>query len=145
MDLEGVRVMDLYAGSGALGLEALSRGAAQATFVESDRTAVQTLKTNIKTLGLPGTTVTQNRVLTFLAAGEPTPHDLILLDPPYADDDMDQVLAALAGWTSPEAVVVLERSTRSPQPVWPPFLHQLRTRKYGDTALYWAEHHAAAD
>jgi 16S rRNA (guanine966-N2)-methyltransferase len=141
-DLDGARVLDLYAGSGALGFEALSRGAASVTFVESDRTAVNVLRGNIKTLGLPGATVAQSRVRTFLA-GAPAEHDLILLDPPYADTDMDEILAALSGWTTAGAIVVLERSSRAPEPTWPPFLHQLRAKKYGDTALYWAEHHAA--
>jgi 16S rRNA (guanine966-N2)-methyltransferase len=142
-DLDGARVLDLYAGSGALGFEALSRGAASVTFVESDRTAVQVLRTNITTLGLPGAAVAQSRVLTFLTGSEAATHDLILLDPPYADSDVDEVVAALTGWTSPGAIVVLERSVRSPQPVWPGFLEQIKVRKYGDTVLYWAEHHAA--
>ena len=144
-DLDDARVLDLYAGSGALGFEALSRGAAAVTFVESDRTAVQVLKANIATLGLPGASVAQSRVLTFLTASEATAHELVLLDPPYADQNTDEVVAALTGWTSPGAIVVLERSARSPQPVWHGFLRQVKVRKYGDTALYWAEHHPAED
>ncbi|MET0236844.1 MAG: 16S rRNA (guanine(966)-N(2))-methyltransferase RsmD [Kibdelosporangium sp.] len=141
LDLDGARVLDLYAGSGALGLEALSRGAAAVTFVESDRTALNVLRSNIATLGLPGASVVSGRVQGFLA-GEPSPCDLILADPPYADTDIDTVAAALSGWTAPDGLVIIERSVRSPAPAWPPSLRALKVRKYGDTALHWAEHHA---
>lgn len=142
MDLDGARVLDLYAGSGALGLEALSRGAAAVTFVESDRTAVNVLRSNVSSLGLPGTSLVSARVLSFLA-GSSSPFDLVLADPPYAEQDIDSVVGALSGWTAPGALVILERSIRSAAPAWPPFLTPLRVKKYGDTALHWAEHHAA--
>jgi 16S rRNA (guanine966-N2)-methyltransferase len=142
MDLDGARVLDLYAGSGALGLEALSRGASAVTFVESDRGALTVLRSNLSSLGLGGTSVVSGRVLGFLA-GEPSPYDLILADPPYADTDVDAVVAALSGWTAHGGLVVVERSVRSPAPVWPSSLVPSRVRKYGDTALHWAEHHAA--
>jgi 16S rRNA (guanine966-N2)-methyltransferase len=142
MDLDGARVLDLYAGSGALGLEALSRGASAVTFVESDRGALTVLRSNISSLGLGGTSVVSGRVLGFLA-GVPSPYDLILADPPYADTDVDAVVAALSGWTAPGGLVVVERSVRSPAPAWPSSLVPSRVRKYGDTALHWAEHHAA--
>jgi 16S rRNA (guanine966-N2)-methyltransferase len=142
MDLDGARVLDLYAGSGALGLEALSRGASAVTFVESDRGALTVLRSNISALGLPGTSVVSGRVLSFLA-GAPAPFDLILADPPYADTDIDTVVAALSGWVAPDGLVILERSTRSAAPAWPAFLTASRVKKYGDTSLHWAEHHAA--
>jgi 16S rRNA (guanine966-N2)-methyltransferase len=142
MDLDGARVLDLYAGSGALGLEALSRGASAVTFVESDRGALTVLRSNISALGLPGTSVVAGRVLSFLA-GAPAPFDLILADPPYADTDIDTVVAALSGWVAPDGLVILERSTRSAAPAWPAFLTASRVKKYGDTSLHWAEHHAA--
>ncbi|MBP2323688.1 16S rRNA (guanine966-N2)-methyltransferase [Kibdelosporangium banguiense] len=144
LDLDGARVLDLYAGSGALGLEALSRGASAVTFVESDRDALTVLRSNIAAVSLPGTSVVSGRVLSFLA-GEPSPYDLILADPPYADTDIDAVVAALAGWTAPDGLVILERSARSPAPAWPASLAPLKVRKYGDTALHWAEHHAAEE
>jgi 16S rRNA (guanine966-N2)-methyltransferase len=142
LDLDGARVLDLYAGSGALGLEALSRGASAVTFVESDRAALTVLRSNISDLALPGASVVPGRVLSFLA-GAPSPYDLILADPPYADTDIDSVVAALSGWVAPDGLVIFERSVRSPAPAWPSFLSPLKVRKYGDTALHWAEHHAA--
>jgi 16S rRNA (guanine966-N2)-methyltransferase len=138
MDLEGARVLDLYAGSGALGLEAQSRGAESVTFVESDRNALVVLKKNVAAVGLPGASVVSARVLGFLEAGSGA-YDLVLADPPYADP-VDDVLAALAGWTAPDALVVLERSVRSPDPVWPALLEPLRVKRYGDTALHWANY-----
>ncbi|MBE1464829.1 16S rRNA (guanine966-N2)-methyltransferase [Kibdelosporangium phytohabitans] len=138
LDLSTARVLDLYAGSGALGLEALSRGAASVTFVEADRTAVSVLKANITTVGLRGTSVVHGKVAGFLA-GEPTPYDVVLADPPYAADVAADV-TALSGWTVPGALVVLEQSARAADPVWPAPLEPMRKKKYGDTVLHWAEH-----
>ena len=102
LDLSGLSVLDLYAGSGALGLEALSRGAASALFVESDRRAATVLERNIATLGLPGATLRRGLVTTVLAAGAAAPVDVVLADPPYEVDaaEVDAVLAALTthGW-----------------------------------------------
>jgi 16S rRNA (guanine966-N2)-methyltransferase len=137
MDLSSAAVLDLYAGSGALGLEALSRGAGSVTLVESDRNAVNVLRKNVAAVGLPGASVVSGRVLPVLRGGSGA-FDLVLLDPPYADSDVDLVLAALQGWTAPDALVLLERSVRSPDPVWPSFLEPLRVKKYGDTAVHWA-------
>ncbi len=138
MDLSSARVLDLYAGSGALGLEALSRGASSVTFVESDRNAVTVLKANITSVGLPGASVVQAKVLTFLS-GEPSAFDLILADPPY-DMDVSAEVTALSRWTSPGALVVLEQSVRAVAPEWSTPLESLRVKKYGDTVLHWAEH-----
>ncbi|CAM3767283.1 16S rRNA (guanine(966)-N(2))-methyltransferase RsmD [Kibdelosporangium persicum] len=140
LDLSSARVLDLYAGSGALGLEALSRGAASVTFVEADRNAVAVLRRNVATVGLPGTSVVSSKVLTFLS-GEASPFDLVLADPPY-DLDVSAEINALTGWTAPGALVVLEQSVRAAEPVWPAPLAALRTKKYGDTVLHWAEHPA---
>jgi 16S rRNA (guanine966-N2)-methyltransferase len=138
MDLDGARVLDLYAGSGALGLEALSRGAASVTFVESDRGAIAVLEKNIAAVGLPGAEVRGGRVLTVLGA-DPTPYDLVVADPPYALDELDAVLDALAhGWTAPGSLVVVERARRSGEPRWPEPLVPMRVRRYGDTELHWA-------
>lgn len=138
LDLSTARVLDLYAGSGALGLEALSRGASSVTFVESDRNALAVLRKNITAVGLRGTNVVQAKVMTFLS-GDATPFDLVLADPPY-DLDVSAEVAALAAWTAPGALVVLEQSVRADDPVWPAPLESLRTKKYGDTVLHWAEH-----
>ncbi|MGH3623941.1 MAG: 16S rRNA (guanine(966)-N(2))-methyltransferase RsmD [Sciscionella sp.] len=145
-ELDGARVLDLYAGSGALGLEALSSGATEAVFVESDRAAENVLRQNIRTLGLPGALPRPARVRTLLESGADAPFDIVLADPPYSltPNELDAVLAALAhgGWTAPGSTVVLERAARDGAPHWPAPLAALRDRRYGDTTLYWARHEA---
>jgi 16S rRNA (guanine966-N2)-methyltransferase len=144
IELAGARVLDLYAGSGALGLEALSRGAAAATFVESDRAALAVLEKNVAAVGLPGAEVRRGKVRTVLAAAPPDPYDLVVADPPYAIDEAElaDVLGELArgGWTRPGSVVVLERARRAGEPSWPEPLRPERVRRYGDTELHWARH-----
>jgi len=139
--LENARVLDLYAGTGALGLEALSRGAAFATLVESSREAIAVLRANVAALGLEQRTAVVvadvHRALTRIAGA--SPFDLVLADPPWAlvaDGDVARTLSGLAGAKAlaGEAVVVLEHSWRTA----PPELDGLvRTdaRRYGDTAL----------
>jgi 16S rRNA (guanine(966)-N(2))-methyltransferase RsmD len=123
LDFDGLRVLDLYAGSGALGLEALSRGAASVVFVDSDRRAAEVIGRNIETVGLPGATVRRGTVATVLAAAAPAPVDLVLADPPYdvGADEVDQILADLGrhGWVSAGSVVVVERPAPSPPLTWP--------------------------
>ena len=137
MDLVDARVVDLYAGSGALGLEALSRGAAHALFVESDRAALAVLRANIAELGLAGAVVRGERVAVALT-GDPGEHyDLVFSDPPYALDEM-AVAADLAGvgrWLRPGGLVVLERSARGPVTVWPERVALLSVRSYGETRV----------
>ncbi|WP_206787371.1 16S rRNA (guanine(966)-N(2))-methyltransferase RsmD [Amycolatopsis sp. MtRt-6] len=146
-ELDGARVLDLYAGSGALGLEALSRGAADALFVESDRRAADVLRGNVAALGLGGT-VRAGPVEAVVAAPAPGAYDLVLADPPYAVDAaaLGSVLAALAanGWLGPSALVVVERAARDGEPDWPPGFEPARAKKYGDTAVFWAEYTAVA-
>ena len=139
VDLDGARVLDLYAGSGALGLEALSRGAAAATFVESDRGAISVLEKNIAAVGLPGAEVRRGTVRTVLEAGG-SPYDLVLADPPYDLADLTVELTALAerGWTHEGSVVIVERARRAGPPVWPEPLVAGKVRRYGDTELHWA-------
>ena len=131
-DLDGRSVLDLYAGSGALGLEALSRGARSVTLVERDPRAVATIHANIEVVGLPGARVVASSVARFLAA-TPEPFDIVLADPPYADPVEDLLAALGAGWAAD--VVVLERAKRDPVPVWPPPLAAWKQRTYGDTVL----------
>ncbi|WP_205661006.1 16S rRNA (guanine(966)-N(2))-methyltransferase RsmD [Amycolatopsis vastitatis] len=142
-EVDGARVLDLYAGSGALGLEALSRGAADAVFVESDRRAVDVLRGNVAALGLGGT-VRAGQVEAVVATAAPAPFDLVLADPPYAVDAaaLGKVLAALAagGWLGGSALVVIERAARDGSPEWPPGFAPSREKKYGDTAVFWAEY-----
>lgn len=140
-DLEGTRVLDLYAGSGALGLEALSRGAAQVRFVESDRRAAAVLRRNVKALGLPGAQVSTADVPLVLRGGSDRPYDVVLADPPYALDDgvLTEVLSALASgrWLAPEALIVVERAAHGLPPTWPEGVFALTNRRYGDTAVYY--------
>ena len=142
LDFDGLRVLDLYAGSGALGLEALSRGAASVLFVESDRRAADVIERNIATVGLPGATVRRGTV-TAVLAGAPQPVDLVLADPPY-DTPAVQVEAVLAGlsrdgWVRPGGLVVVERPASAPALSWPSGWTVWPPRRYGDTALEAAE------
>lgn len=138
--VDGARVLDLYAGSGALGLEAASRGAAAVTLVDSGRQAVAACRRNAATLGLRQVTTAAAAVHTFLS-GAGTPYDLVLLDPPYdiAEADLTAALAALdPHWLAQHAVVVVERDRRSPEPTWPAGLEPDGERRYGDTTLWFA-------
>ncbi|GAB3952136.1 16S rRNA (guanine(966)-N(2))-methyltransferase RsmD [Kribbella albertanoniae] len=141
---DGVNVLDLYAGSGAIGLEALSRGAAKVVLVESDRKAAEVITANIKVVGLPGVTVL-TRPVEKLAAGEPLAEfDLLYADPPYKLDtvELQDVLVALAasGWLAPDAFVVVERGKREPWE-WPEGFAALRDRKYGEARLWYGHRH----
>jgi 16S rRNA (guanine966-N2)-methyltransferase len=141
--LEGTRVLDLYAGSGAIGLEALSRGAADALLIESDPGAVRIIRRNIETVGLPGTSVVQDKVARALRRGPGPggPRDFVFADPPYAapDDELGQVLVTLidARWLAAGALVVVERDARSGPPPWPAGYAQDRSRTYGETVLWY--------
>jgi len=140
--LDGVAVLDLCAGSGALGLEALSRGAAYATFVESDRRAAAVLRRNVADLGLPGAVVYAAPVATVLAGQADRAHDVVLADPPYATADTEiagwLAIAVAHGWLAEGAVVVIERSVRSGPFPWPEPLRATRERHYGETVLHAA-------
>ena len=139
VDLDGARVLDLYAGSGALGLEALSRGAASALFVESAPGALAVLRRNVASLGLPGV-VRGGKVAAVLASGSPSPYDLVLADPPYAVEDLSQELSLLVsgGWVGPGSLVIVERSRRASSLTWPSPLSGLKVRHYGETSVCWA-------
>ncbi len=141
IDLDGALVLDLYAGSGALGLEALSRGAASVTFVESDRKALEVLRRNVATVGLPGTVVVPGAVETVLADRASEPFDVVLADPPYAvtAQQVAVVLERLAGngWLAGHGVLVLERSARDGEPLLPGGWTVIRSRRYGDTMTHW--------
>ena len=142
LDIDGLRVLDLYGGSGALGLEALSRGAGHATFVESDRRAAQILKRNATTLGFRDVRVEQAKAETLTAAATAEPFDVVLADPPYdlPGDLLQRVLDGLVanGWVGPGSVVIVERAVRSGDPDWPAPLEALRSKRYGDTSVHWA-------
>lgn len=137
--LDGVAVLDLCAGSGALGLEALSRGAAHALFVEADRRAAAVLRRNVAALGLPGAAVRAASAVAVLAAPADRAYDIVLVDPPYAVPDAEVAgwlaTASAHGWLADDAVVVVERGRGAAFP-WPAPLHALRERRYGDTVLH---------
>lgn len=139
LDLDGAAVLDLYAGSGALGLEALSRGAAQVVLVESGPRVLPVLRANVAAVGLPGARVVAGSVPTVVAGPPPARFDLVLADPPYATPAADVlgVLSALAdgGWLAEDAVVVVERSSREAPWEWPTPLTGIRDRRYGEALL----------
>lgn len=142
--LHGAVVLDLCAGSGALGLEALSRGAVRATFVEADRRAAAVLRRNVDAVGLAGAVVHAATASAVLGAAADRAHDVVLVDPPYElpDAEIAGWLAAAAahGWLAPDAVVVVERGARSGSFAWPAGLRAVRERRYGDTVLHVARH-----
>ncbi|MEU9253268.1 16S rRNA (guanine(966)-N(2))-methyltransferase RsmD [Streptomyces sp. NPDC048270] len=138
----GARVLDLYAGSGAVGLEALSRGADHALLVETDPKAAKSIRDNIKAVGLPGAEFRSGRaeqVVAGTAGGDP--YDIVFLDPPYAvtHDDLREILLTLRsnGWLTQDALVTVERSTRSGAFPWPEGFEPLRSRKYGEGTLWY--------
>lgn len=140
--LAGRHVADVYAGSGAVGLEALSRGAASATLVEHDRAAAALIRANARTLGLSGVTVVAAHAERW-AAGAPAgqPFDVMFLDPPYplASDEVADLLVQLRvqSWLQPDALVVVERSHRGAPWRWPEGFEGMRSRKYGETILWY--------
>jgi 16S rRNA (guanine966-N2)-methyltransferase len=157
--LDAKRVLDLYAGSGAVGLEALSRGAGHVLLVESDARAAAVIKANVAAVGLPGAVVAADRAERLLArppaapggpsgqAGTPDPepshppfrYDLVFADPPYAVTAaaVTRVLTLLAaGWLTDDALVVVERATRSGALDWPPGYLPGKSRRYGE-ATFW--------
>ena len=141
--LHGLRFLDLYAGSGAVGLEAWSRGAGVVTLVESDRRTAALIVDNARTIGFPKANVVAAGVAATLRKPPSAPYDVAFLDPPYplGEDDLAGDLASLAdhGWLVPGALVVVERSARSPEPTWPDLLTDTRSKRYGETTLWYAE------
>jgi 16S rRNA (guanine966-N2)-methyltransferase len=138
IDFAGASVLDLYAGSGALGLEALSRGAASAVFVESDQRAAAVIAKNIASLGVAAD-VHRGPVAVVLAGGTDRPVDLVFADPPYDVPvaDIEAMLTALigGGWVHEGTVVVVERATSGPDVVWPNGWEPWPSRRYGDTRI----------
>lgn len=147
--VRGTRVLDLYAGSGALALEAVSRGASSAVLVEHSAQAAAVCRANAAALmtaarrargGIPRIDVRQGTVRSYLSQTADEV-DLVFLDPPYdvSDDDLAAVLTALRPLLTEDAVVVVERSARSPEPCWPAGLERFRAKTYGETAVWFAQ------
>ena len=141
--LDGAAVADLYAGSGAVGLEALSRGAADVLLVESDPRAAAVIRTNIDALGLTGARLVTGAVERVLAQGpaDTRPRDFVFADPPYAvtGGELTRVLDLLRGrgWLAADALIAVERATRSGPLTWPSGYEPVRSRKYGEATLWY--------
>lgn len=146
--LAGLRFLDLYAGSGAVGLEARSRGAGVVTLVEQDRHTASLIGQNVKTLGFHHVEIVNAGVAATLLRSPVAPYDVVFLDPPYptANAEVEHVLAALVAhdWLSPAALIVVERASRGEPPAWPEGLAPGRDRKYGETLLRYG-HAGPAD
>ncbi len=142
VDLTGTRFADLYAGSGAVGLEAASRGAAAVLLVESDRQAAKAARANVAALDLGSLVqIVTAPVRNALAIPPDQRYDVVFADPPYAvpDSELAAVQAALVehGWLAPDAIVVLERASRDPEPTWATGITGDRSRRYGETTLWY--------
>jgi 16S rRNA (guanine(966)-N(2))-methyltransferase RsmD len=141
VDLDGARFADLYAGSGAVGLEALSRGAAHVLLVEADPRAARVARDNAAALGAASTVkIVADRVERMLRGGPGEPYDVVFADPPYAvaDERVTELLTALSGgWLAPDAIVVVERATRGAPLAWVEGFTSVTSRRYGETTLWY--------
>lgn len=146
--LGGSRILDLYAGSGALGLEAASRGASRIVLVEKHPQAAQVAVRNAKTVAqafhganVPSIDVSRSSVQHYLDAAAGEQFDVIMLDPPYdlGEQELTANLVAVAPLIAADGAVLVERSSRSPEPSWPEGLSRFREKRYGETVLWWAE------
>ena len=142
--VRGAVVLDLFAGSGALALEAISRGAASADLVEKSPRAAAIVERNaarvVKAVGRDAA-VQVHRVSVEAYLRTPRgPFDIVFIDPPYdvGEAELATTLALLVPSLAPDAVVVIERATRSPEPSLPPGLRATRSKRYGDTTLWWS-------
>lgn len=140
--MPGIRLIDAYAGSGAVGLEALSRGAAAALLIESDRRAAEVIRGNLDVLGLAGGRLVIDRVEKLAAEQCPDePYDVLFLDPPYALEakPLAELITSFAehSWLAADALVCVERASRDPKWIWPEGFEALRARAYGEGMLWY--------
>lgn len=140
--LHGIRLIDAYAGSGAIGLEALSRGASAALLIESDRRAAEAVRANLEQLGLPGGRLLTEKVEKLAVTPcQDSPYDVLFLDPPYVLEakPLAETIAAFAdqGWLAATALVCVERASRDPEWIWPAGFTALRARAYGEGTLWY--------
>lgn len=148
--LHGARVLDLYGGSGAVGLEALSRGAEHVLLVEAEPRAARVIRENVRALGLPGAEVRAAKAGKVIAGPPPgRPYDVVFLDPPYTvtDDGLREILITLRaqGWLDDGATATVERSTRGGEFRWPEGFEALRARRYGEGTLWYGRAAQASD
>jgi 16S rRNA (guanine966-N2)-methyltransferase len=140
--LESLAFLDLYAGSGAMGLEAASRGAARVTLVENNPVAAALIKDNAASISLQAGVVVAG-VERFLSARTPEPFDIVFLDPPYEipSETVAKVVGTLVtkGWLAAGGVIVVERSGRSAEPQWPGRLRVHDVKRYGETSVFFLE------
>ncbi len=138
--LAGLAFADLYAGSGAVGLEAASRGAGPVLLVESDRRTAAVAAGNARALDL-SVRVATSRVERWVRSPADQAYDVVFADPPYELSGVDGLMVALLanGWLADDGLVVVERSTRSEPPTWPAALVEQWERRYGETTLYFAQ------
>lgn len=148
--LRAATVLDLFAGSGGLGLEAMSRGAALADFVDSGHASVRAIESNAKKLQIDHSVNLHSSdavsYLGTLRTRDPERvFDLVFMDPPYplSEDAVTQILGLLSGFLDEESIIVLERSTRSPEPALPDALECFRQKAFGETAIYFLQLQAA--
>lgn len=141
--LRGAAVLDLYAGSGALALEAVSRGAAAADLVERAPRAAAVVERNTarvkRSVGVDAAIRVHRAPVTAYLSSARGPFDVVFIDPPYdiAEEEITEVLRLLVPALAPDAIVVVERAKRSPQPTLPAGLALTRDKRYGDTTLWW--------
>jgi 16S rRNA (guanine966-N2)-methyltransferase len=136
--LAGAAFLDLYAGSGAVGLEAASRGAARVVLVERDPKALRAVRANLESLALAGVEIRGESVQRLLAAPPDTAYDVVFVDPPYSEP-VEAVVGLLVtgGWLAAGATVAVERASRGQPPRWPPGLEPVRSRRYGEATLWY--------
>jgi 16S rRNA (guanine966-N2)-methyltransferase len=146
--LRGLRFLDLYAGSGAVALEAASRGAKAVTAVESDRRTARLVTANAAALGFE-VDVHAQTVAAVLATPPGAAYDVVFLDPPYPlpAEEVVHVLSLLVAhdWVQPGGAVVVERSARSVEPTWPDGFERRREKKYGETVLWYLRRDSDTD
>ena len=140
----GLNVLDLFAGSGALGLEAISRGASYALLMENDPKALAAIKDNIESLKIRSARVQGGELFSHLNSDQPdNAFDIVFADPPYnlSDDKITLLLEALGtrGWLAPDALVVVERDKYSDF-MWPHYFDDISQRSYGDTVVWYGRY-----
>jgi 16S rRNA (guanine966-N2)-methyltransferase len=142
--LSDLRVLDLFAGSGALGIESISRGAAEAVLIERDLRAADTLHSNIESLGLKtARVVITDAIEETSKSSSHGKFDVVFIDPPYelVDEQVDVLLGKLVknGWLADFALLVVERGAKS-KVIWPKTVEELRQKFYGDTTIWYGQY-----